>query len=333
MFESLLSQYQIYFYAIPLLVILLYVIKIYINGPACKYKIDLSEKIVLITGANSGLGFYTAQELAKMKATIVMGCRNKVKSEKAMSELLKTIPYAKLDMMPLDVTDLNSVREFVTKFQQKYNRLDILINNAGTISPKKQQTKDGFDNIMGTNYFGPFLLTNLLLDVMKKTNSSRIINLTSFMYKFGYLDLQDLNCEKCVNHAKIYGGSKLALISFTKELGEKLENSNVKVCCVHPGVVRTAIVDDGIVDDIFTRTFLKLFPLVWWYISRSIPQGAQGILHCALMPHHELNNGKYYVDSKVKNPGNLKVLEDMQRKQLWEITKNLVKLNENNPSS
>lgn len=314
-----------------LVLLLLFLLKRYFNGGVCRYTADLTGKIIIITGANSGLGLYTTEKLSELNATIIMACRNVKKAEKAKEKIEKNRNFrGSLDIMYLDLSKTSSIRAFASEFLSKYDKkLDILINNAGIMISEQQFTEKGLDLMMATNYFGVFLLTTLLIDSLKNTAASRVINLTSIMNFIGYLNIKDLNCEKLTNnmtkHLQIYGGSKLALIAFTRELAEKLAKSQVKTCCVHPGIVRTEIVRTGIrKNDVLMKTFLRVFPFIWWFFTKNVRQGAQGILHCALIPHELLKSGAYYVDCRETIPWRNQELCKEFREKLWETSEKVV---------
>ena len=306
--------------------IMIFFLKKYFNGGVCQFQADLTSKVIIITGANKGLGKQTALEFIKMNATLIFGCRDIKRAEDAKSEILQTYSTAKIDIIQLDLSDLSSVRNFAKSFKSKYSRLDILINNAGIISVKRKLTRDGLESVMTTNYFGPFLLTNLLLDVLQETKQSRIINMTSNAHIYGSLNVADLNNEKKYGSNLVYGGSKLAIIMFTKELAQRLEQTNVKTCCVHPGIVRTTIVTDGCEGDIFMKVFIPLFYPIIYLMTKNCFQGSQTTLHCSLIPFEKLENGKYYVDCKVATPYKLAQIKEMS-KNLWEESEKLVGLN------
>lgn len=309
----------------------LFFLKRYFNGGVCRYTADLTGKTIIITGANSGLGLHTTSALSKLNAKIIMACRDVTKAEEVKEKIQKSSDFrGKLDIMPLDLSKTSSIRAFAREFLQKYDTIDILINNAGIMISEQQFTEKGLDLMMATNYFGVFLLTTLLLGALKNSKASRIINLTSIMNFLGYLNVKDFNCEKLTNkitkHLQIYGGTKLGLIAFTKELAEKLRDSNVKTCCVHPGIVRTKIVETGTrKNDIFMKTLLGVFPFVWWFFTKNVQQGCQGILHCALIPHELLSSGAYYIDCKETVPWRNRELTKEFRKELWETTEEIVK--------
>ena len=182
-------------------------------------------KVVLITGANSGIGKETARALAKNSATVVMACRNLTKAIPVCESIQKESGNRQVEVMQLDLASLSSVRAFADQFAGKYPRLDVLINNAGIFSLRREETEDGFEKTMGVNYFGPFLLTNLLLPLIKQTPAARIVNVSSDGHFSGQIDLDDLNYRK--NYPmfgfKAYGTSRLATVLFTQELAERLQ--------------------------------------------------------------------------------------------------------------
>lgn len=201
--------------------------------------LDLAGKVVVVTGANSGLGFESSKALAKNGATVVMTARNLEKGEKARSDILKEVPDASLDLMKLDVGDLSSVREFADAFKAKYDRLDILLNNAGVMAIPRQETVDGFEMQLGVNHLGHFALTGLLLDVITKTPHARIHNVTSTANFFGDINFDDLMGEKDYSRWGAYGQSKLANVFFTFELNKRLKAAGIDTIAnvSHPGLV------------------------------------------------------------------------------------------------
>lgn len=312
-----------------ILVIFTILLKIYMSGGVCKLTVNLTSKIVVITGANAGIGQITAQELANAGATVIMACRDIPKAEKAKESIKqnsKSPDSLKIDIMHLDLSDLSSIRQFAQNFKNKYKRLDILINNAGIMAlPNRKLTKDGLEVQIGTNHFGHFLLTNLLLDVIKESKPSRIINVASLAHTYGYLNLDDVNYEKFYNSHITYGGSKLANVIFTKELAARLEGTGVKTCCLHPGVVRTELMRYMKEKNLILRVALFLVHPFFWLFTKSPYQGAQTTLHCALLPHEKLENGAYYCDCKTaKSRSSANDLKT--RTKLWEISEKLVKL-------
>lgn len=194
-------------------------------------------KIAIVTGANTGLGYKTTLGLAQNDAQVIMACRNLKKAEAAKVEILKEIPTANLVIMHLDLNSLQSVRDFSAAFIEKYNRLDLLIENAGIMMPPFSKTKDGFESQMGVNYFSHFLLTNLLFPLLNKTEHSRIITLSSKAHESGKIDFENLNAEKGYSKWSAYGQSKLACLMFAYELDRRIKasESNVIAVAAHPG--------------------------------------------------------------------------------------------------
>jgi NAD(P)-dependent dehydrogenase (short-subunit alcohol dehydrogenase family) len=154
---------------------------------------DQTGKTVIVTGANSGLGYEVAKMLARKGARVIMACRNLEKAEAAKAKILGEYPKLLLEIMKLDLSDLSSVRDFVKEFSAKYQSLDILCNNAGVMFPPRGKTVDGFELQLGTNHFGHFALTGLLLDIINKTDNSRIVTMSSFGHTYGKMDFNDLN--------------------------------------------------------------------------------------------------------------------------------------------
>ena len=198
-------------------------------------------KTAIITGANNGLGFETTKGLVSKNVKVIMACRNVEKGKQAMNEILLHYPNAAIEVEELDLESLASVKDFAGRIKSKYLKLDFLINNAGIMVPPFRKTKDGFESQMGVNYFGHFLLTNLLFDLLKTTPDSRIINLSSIAHKRGIIDFENLNSEKGYSKMKAYSQSKLACLIFAYELQRRISKSgaNIKSIAAHPGVSNT----------------------------------------------------------------------------------------------
>lgn len=204
---------------------------------------ELKGKIVIVTGANAGIGKATARQLADLGATVVLACRSKERGETALSELM-CVGGRCFDLMPLDLADLESVRAFAAAFAEKYGRLDALINNAGLLGRRRAETKQGFELSFGVNYLGTFLLTMLLLPLLEKSEQGRVVMMTSIAHGWGDVRFDDLNYTRGYNRFAAYGHSKLCCLLFTRSLAEKLRarGSRVTVNAVHPGIVATDIV-------------------------------------------------------------------------------------------
>jgi NAD(P)-dependent dehydrogenase (short-subunit alcohol dehydrogenase family) len=203
---------------------------------------DLKGKVIIVTGATSGLGKEATKILAKKNATVIMAVRNTKKAETVLQELKQTHPNAKIDIREMDLNSLESVNHFADTVLSSYDRLDVLINNAGIMACPFDKTKDGFEIQMGTNHLGHFALTGLLMPLLEKTKNARIVATSSIGHRMGNIDFEDINWEKRnYSPTQAYSDSKLANLYFAYHLAEKLkaENKNIKVTAAHPGWTRT----------------------------------------------------------------------------------------------
>ena len=250
----------------------------------CQSKASLDGKVVIITGANTGIGKETALQLSLRGAKIYIACRDLNKANEAIDDIKKTNPEANVSALALDLSSLKSVREFVKEFRAKESVLDILINNAGVMAYKESKTVDGFETDIQVNYLGHFLLTLLLLPLLKKSSKARVINVTGGIYVIAKMDLNNINLEGNFNPLTAYAHSKLAQVLFTREMARRLsKNSNVNVYVLHPGVIETGLIRDA------PKTQTK-FPVP----TISIELGAQTSLYCALEESLDNETGLYY---------------------------------------
>jgi NAD(P)-dependent dehydrogenase (short-subunit alcohol dehydrogenase family) len=206
---------------------------------------DLTGKVAIVTGANRGIGFALAQALSLKRATVILACRNKDKGEDAAKRIQAEQPDAKDDFIRLDLSDLTTVKTFTEEFKGRYDRLDMLINNAGIMQVPYGKTAEGFELQFCTNHLGHFLLTGFLLDSLMHTPMSRVITMSSGGHRFGKIDFDNLNAEKGYDRGKAYGQSKLANLLFTYELQRKFEDHHVNAiaCAAHPGWTATDLAE------------------------------------------------------------------------------------------
>jgi len=282
-------------------------------------------KIAIVTGSNTGLGFETALALAKKEIKVIMACRSIEKAETAKQDILRKVPGADLEILPVDLSSLSSVRNFAKNYRLKYSQLDLLINNAGILMPPYARTIDGFESQMGTNYFGHFLLTGLLLDIIIKTPGSRIVSLSSIAHKKGEINFDDLHWEKKYSAMAAYRQSKLACLMFAYELQRRLEARDMKTISVaaHPGVSITELVKHYPKWLMFVSSpFFSLF-------THSPEKGALPTLYAALGT--DVHGGDYFGpqgrSEMTGDPGKaqstaLSHNEDIA-KQLWEVSEKL----------
>lgn len=196
-------------------------------------------KVCIVTGSNSGIGKETATGLAEMDAVVVMAVRNQERGERARSEIINKTGNRMTDLMICDLASLASIRRFAKEFTDKYDGLDVLVNNAGAVFNSRRTTADGFESTFAVDYLGPFLLTHELLPILKASAPSRVINLSSGLYKSGKVDFDDLQSEKSFNGMQVYSKAKLMILMFTYELARRLEDTRITVNAVLPGFAAT----------------------------------------------------------------------------------------------
>ena len=198
---------------------------------------DQTGKRVIVTGANSGIGFEAAQVLAGKGAEVILACRNQSKGEAALAAIRQACPNSQVSLMSLDLSSLASVAEFAEAFKARYDRLDVLINNAGVMAPPFSSTADGFEMQFGTNHLGHFALTGYLLPLLEAADAGRIVVVSSVAHRFGRLNFNNLNSEKRYLRWPVYAQSKLANLVFARELQRRLQQQGSKVIAVavHPG--------------------------------------------------------------------------------------------------
>ncbi|XP_045925311.1 retinol dehydrogenase 13-like isoform X2 [Micropterus dolomieu] len=239
-----------------------YIHRNHVTGGRCTSNATINGKTVVITGANAGIGKETARELAKRGGRIIMGCRDMGKCEEAAKEIRGKTLNPHVYACHLDLASMKSIREFAERIKQEEQRVDVLINNAGVMRCPAWKTEDGFDMQFGVNHLGHFLLTNLLLDKLKESAPSRVINLASLAHIVGKIDFEDLNWEKKKFDTKqAYCQSKLANVLFTRELAKRLQGTGVTVNAVHPGVVATELGrHTGLHQSQFSSSVLSEYP-------------------------------------------------------------------------
>lgn len=246
--------------------------------------LDQSGKVVIVTGASSGLGFEIARAFALKSAKVVMAVRSPEKGDRAKEEIRKEHSRAAVDVMKLDLAELRSIRQFAEDFEKRYSRLDLLINNAGVMAPPYGKTADGFELQLGTNHLGHFSLTVLLVSMLEKVPGSRVVTVSSGAHSFGALDFDDLNWEKRkYNKWQAYGDSKLANLYFTWELQRRLDENDESVAAVaaHPGWAATQL-----------QRHQGLLVLLNNIFAQSSGMGALPVLYAATAPH--VHGGEYF---------------------------------------
>ena len=245
---------------------------------------DLTGKVAIITGANSGIGYEMARALARKEAKVILACRNKDKGETAVRQIAQEYPAAEAELMQLDLSNLASVRRFADEFtSHHYDRLNILINNAGIMAVPFGKTVDGFELQFGTNHLGHFALTGLLLDFIIRTPQARVITVSSWGHRLGKIDFDHLQGEKDYDRQEAYAQSKLANLLFAYELQRHFEHAGVDAiaAAAHPGWTATNL-------QAHWRTLRMLNPL----IGQKPEMGALPTLYAATAP--DVRGGDYY---------------------------------------
>ena len=282
---------------------------------------NMQGKVCLVTGGSSGIGKVTARELARMGATVVLVCRNRTKGEAAQAEIQAASGNTQVDLIVADLSELSQVRRAAASFQEHYAQLHVLIHNAGAINGERQLTSDGLESTFATNYLAPFLLTHLLLDVLKASAPARIINVSSSGHTSGHIDFADLQGTQRYSFMKAYTQSKLAQLYFTYELAERLKGTGVTVNALHPGLVSSNF-NRG------TKGIAHFIGEVVYFLTGiSVEKGAQTTLHLATSPEVETVSGKYFSDSK-PIPSSRLSYDVPIRQRLWNVSEQLIRQNE-----
>jgi NAD(P)-dependent dehydrogenase (short-subunit alcohol dehydrogenase family) len=281
---------------------------------------SMQGKLCLVTGATSGIGKATALGLAQVGATVVMVGRDREKGEAVQREIKTKSGNEAVDLLLADLSSQESIRQLAEDFLQRYTKLHVLINNAGLISMRRRETVDGLEVTFAVNLLAPFLLTNLLLDVIKASAPSRIINVSSASHEAGYINMDDLQLERHYRFLRAYGQSKLALVLFTYELARRLQGTGVTANCLHPGFVASNFGQNG--TGLISRVVVNL---IFSNFGVSPEEGAKMSIFLATSPEVEGVTGKYFVKSIPKRSAPITYDEALQR-QLWEESARLVKL-------
>ncbi len=252
---------------------------------------DLRGKVIIVTGANSGLGFETAKELARKGALTILACRGLEKGNDAAHSILAEVPNAHLEPMVLDLGSLKSVRAFAEAFKASHDRLNVLVNNAGIMWVPYGKTEDGFERHFGTNHLGHFALTGLLMDLLLKTTGSRVITVSSMGHRSGNMEFDHLMFEDGIGYQRqrAYGRSKLANLLFTFELQRRFEamHSDTIATAAHPGGANT-----NLARSLEDRWYFRLLRPLMEALAQSAAMGALPTLRAATDP--EARGSDYY---------------------------------------
>lgn len=285
-------------------------------GGLCTSTKRLVGQTVIVTGANAGIGKETARDMFRRGARVILACRDVRKGEEARKDIVSTGGGGTAEVRRLDLSSLQSVREFADGIKNDDIQVHILINNAGLVASQYKETSDGFELHMGTNHLGPFLLTNLLLPQMKHGLPARIVNLSSCAHMLSPVDFNDFNNKKDYEMWNVYGRSKTANILFTRQLAKVLEGTNIQVFCVHPGIVATTILGREVLSQNRIDYLVAL-------VAKTPVEGAQTTIYCAVeaKQHPEM----YFSDCSV-GWASSHAKDDAIADKLWKLSAKLVKL-------
>ncbi|XP_072037517.1 retinol dehydrogenase 12-like [Amphiura filiformis] len=300
----------------------------YIAGGWCCSQARLDGKTVIVTGSNTGIGKETAREFAKRGAKVILGCRNISKAQAAADDIKKSTSNDKVLVYQLDLSSLAAVKNFAERIIKGEERLDVLVNNAATAQAHRLETNDGLEMVIGTNHFGHFLLTNLLLDLLKKSSPSRIVTVSSDGYQWARrgIKFDDIHLKQNFTGFVAYGQSKLANILFTIELCRRLQGTRITANVLHPGAIRTDIIDH-FVHHAFPLPFITIpiFQCMMWIFGKTVVQGAQTSIYCAVEESIATTSGVYFKDCA---PTKLQdfAQDEKAAKRLWELSAEAVGL-------
>uniref|UniRef100_A0A1A8NXA9 Retinol dehydrogenase 14b (All-trans/9-cis/11-cis) n=1 Tax=Nothobranchius pienaari TaxID=704102 RepID=A0A1A8NXA9_9TELE len=280
-------------------------------------------KTVIVTGANSGIGKALAGELLKLHARVIMACRDLRSAEDAARDIRREAgsDQGEVVVKHLDLASVRSVRKFCEEVNKEESQVDVLINNAGIYQCPYSKTEDGFEMQLGVNHLGHFLLTHLLLDRLKASAPSRIIVVSSKLYKYGHINFDDLNSERSYNKAFCYSQSKLANLLFTLQLAHQLQGTGVTVNALTPGIVRTRL-GRHVQIPLLAKPLFHLASLLFF---KSPVEGAQTPLYLACSQEVEGVSGKCFADGEEEELMD-KATDEQAAKSLWDMSRRMVGL-------
>ena len=269
------------------------------------------DKIILITGSTDGIGKETARQLAQLGATVIVHGRRADRCAAVCDEVRAATGNSQVQFVVADLSSQRQVRQMAAEISAGYDRLHVLINNAGVILPQRQLTEDGLEMSFTVNHLAPFLLTNLLLDLLKHSAPARIVNVSSTVHYSAPLKFDNLQGERKYNGVEAYKVAKLGNVLFTYELAERLKGSGVTVNSLHPGVVATKLLEAG-----------------WgWSSGLTSAQGAELSVYLATSPEVEHVTGQYF-ESRSPGGASPKADDAKLRRQFWDISQQLVGIKE-----
>jgi len=277
---------------------------------------DLAGKVFLVTGATEGIGKAAALDFAKRGATLALAARSREKGERVVAWLKTESGNEQIELLLADLSRMADVRALAEAFRAKYDRLDVLVNNAGAVFADYSETPDGIETTFALNHVSYFLLTHLLRDVLAKTPGARVVSTASGAHRQGYLDLANVVVRKGKRAGfRAYGDSKLANILFTRELARRLDGTGVTATCFHPGFVESGFAQNN------GGAFASLIKLGQRLMARSAEKGAETLIWLATSPDPGQAGG-YYHDMKIAKSSSRAKNDDLA-KDLWTLSEKI----------
>ena len=272
-------------------------------------------RTILITGANSGVGYETTKGLAKLGAHVVMVCRDGVKCEEARRSIAMAVEGASLETMLCDLSSQADIRKFAREFREGHDRLDVLLNNAGGIPNQRKVTVDGIEWQLAVNHLAPFLLTHLLIGSVLESAPSQVVTTASGVHARGRVNMNDLQLEKGYKPMRQYGNTKLMNVLFTRALARRLEGTGVRANCLSPGFIDTGL----------SRDYGKLMKWMVSKIARPPETAGETPVWVITSPELEGVSGAYFRNEKRKTPSK-RAQDDAMGEALWKASEDLVGL-------
>ena len=280
----------------------------------------MNGKTVLITGASTGIGLQSAIGLAKLGAEVVMVGRDERRTAQAAELVKSQTGNQAISYLLADLSSLNEVRKLAGEFRDKYKKLDVLLNNAGAVFLTRHVSVDGYEMSLALNHLNYFLLTNLLLDMLKSGPAGRVVNVASRAHYRGHVDFDDLQSRHGYNGMRVYGMSKLMNVLFTYELARRLQGTHVTANCLHPGFVASNFAGNN---GWFVRFAMR-------FMAGRIPvdEGAKCSIYLASSPDVQGVSGKYFNYNTKETRSSDESYDEAEAKRLWEVSEKLVEIND-----
>lgn len=282
----------------------------------------MKDQVIMVTGATSGIGLATARDLAEKGATVVLVGRNAEKGAQKVAQIEEETGNRRVDFMLADLSVQEEIRQLARRFQDEFERLDVLVNNVGGFFFGHQYSADGIEMTLALNHLGVFLLTRLLLDRLKESAPARVVNVASDEHRRFELHLDNLELEGEWSGRKAYGQSKRAMAMFTFELARRLEGTGVTANAVHPGFVATPLYTKG--GGILKTLGPIMMPLIR-LLAKSPEEGAETVVYLASSPQVEGVTGKYFVDKEPVRAAE-ETYDKERAQRLWEISEEMTGL-------